>query len=189
MNIAEENELMLRRQREFRAAADYVAAAFQQFEAVQRIVLFGSVALPLEKELPRFKKFQRAGQSIFHQCKDVDLAVWLTDLTILKSLQRARSRALNDLLEDQDIGVAHHQVDVFLMEPETNAYLGRLCTFAECPKGKPECRVEGCGAVKFLRQHEGFSLDADAFSPAKTIVLFDRDAPTTESNEVDEIPF
>ena len=135
--IRDENELMLRRHGEFRLAAEYVAAAFAQFEAVQKIALFGSAAFPLEKEIPRFRKFRRAGQPILHECKDVELAVWLTDLTILKSLQRARSQALNDLFAEHEIGVAHHQLDVFLMAPETDAYLGRLCNFGICPKRNP----------------------------------------------------
>ena len=42
--IRDENELMLRRHGEFRLAAEYVAAAFAQFEAVQKIALFGSAA-------------------------------------------------------------------------------------------------------------------------------------------------
>jgi hypothetical protein len=189
--IVDENDRMLRRQREFRVAAEYVAEAFAQFEPVQRIVLFGSAALPLEQKVPRFKKSRRAGRPIFHECADVDLAVWLTDLTILKSLQRARSQALNDLFADQEIGVAHHQVDVFLMAPETDAYLGRLCNFAECPKGKPECLVQDCGAVKFQRQIEGFSFRPDALSRSKSIVLFERGASTPQNSQDDlwEIPF
>ena len=189
--ITEENEFMLRRQREFRLAAEYVAAAFAQFEPVQKIVLFGSAALRLEKEIPRFRKFRRAGQPIFHECKDVDLAVWLTDLTILKSLQRARSQALNDLFAEHEIGVAHHQVDVFLMTPESDAYLGRLCNFGECPKGKRECLVQNCGAVKFLRQIEGFAFHPDALSSAKAITLFARGASTLgrSLDELWEIPF
>jgi hypothetical protein len=189
--ITDEDELMLRRQGEFRLAAEYVAAAFAQFEAVQKIVLFGSAALGLEKEIPRFRKFRRGGQPVFHECKDVDLAVWLTDLTILKSLQRARSRALNDLFAEHEIGVAHHQVDVFLIAPETDAYLGRLCNFGECPKGKPDCLVQDCGAVKFLRQIEGFTFHTDALSSAKAITLFERgaSAPRNSQDDLWEIPF
>jgi hypothetical protein len=43
---------------------------------------------------------------------------------------------------------------------EMRLYLGRLCYFAQCPKGKPDCRVEGCGAMPFLKQHEDFVLAA-----------------------------
>jgi hypothetical protein len=189
--IEEENERMLRRQRQFRLAADYVAEAFAAFEAVQKIVLFGSVALPLEEEVPRFRKFRRTGQPIFHQYGDVDLALWLTDLSILKSLQRARGRALNDLFAIHEIGVAHHQVDVFLFASETGAYLGRLCNFGECPKRKPECLVQNCGAEKFLRQFEGFVFRPDALFSDKTIMLFDRCATTADGllDDSFEIPF
>lgn len=171
--VAEEDELMLRRQRNFRLAADYVAAALAEFEAVKKIAIFGSVASPLEKEVPRFRKFRRTRQPIFHESKDLDLAVWLTDLTILNSLRKARAKALVALLEEHDVGVAHHQVEVFLFSAETNAHLGRLCTFGECPKGKPECLVPNCGAEKFLRQVEGFVFQPDALSPAKTVTLYE----------------
>jgi hypothetical protein len=187
-----EDELMLRRYLEFELAAEYVAAAFEQFEAVQKVALFGSVALLLAKEVSRFRKFPRAGQSIFHECRDVDLAVWLTDLTNLESLQRARSRALNNLFDEHGVGVAHHQVDVFLMAAGTNAYLGRLCNFGECPKGRRECLVQDCGAVKFLRQFEGFALRLDALSPRRAITLFERGVTSfSKSPQADpwEIPF
>src|SRR5262245_20204810 len=54
--IAAENQAMLRRQSDFRTAAEYVARALSKFEEVQKIVLFGSVALPLAKEVPRFRR-------------------------------------------------------------------------------------------------------------------------------------
>jgi hypothetical protein len=186
----EENELMAGQQAGFRLAADYVAAAFARFDPVRKVALFGSVASPLEKEVPRFQSFRRAGLSILHECKDLDLAVWLSDLTILKALQRARSQALNDLFRECGIGVAHHQVDVFLIEPGTGGYLGRLCNFGECPKGKPECLVKDCGAVKFLRQIEDFSLDPDALGSQRAIILFERGkipAPSLPDNW--DIPF
>lgn len=121
----------------------------------------------------------------------MDLAVWLADLTILKSLQRARGQALNDLFADRDIGVAHHQVDVFLIAPETGSYLGRLCNFGECPKGKPECLVRDCGTVKFLWQLEGFTFRSDALSSVRTITLFERGTGTAGSSldGMGQIPF
>src|SRR5258708_5544689 len=74
---AAENQAMLRRQSDFRTAAEYVARAFSTFEEVQRVVLFGSVALPLEKEVPWFRRLRQAGIAIWHECSDVDLAVWV----------------------------------------------------------------------------------------------------------------
>lgn len=172
--IREANRAMLAGQARFRQAADAVAAAFARAPSVERVVLFGSVAVPLEKEVPRFREFRRARIPIYHECKDVDLAVWLGDLGQLEALRKAASRALNDLLRERDIGVAHHQVDTFIIEPGTGRYLGRLCHFATCPKpGKAECRVPGCGASPFLRQHEEFVFDAKALAPERTAVLFE----------------
>lgn len=76
------------------------------------------------------------------------------------------------LLRETGIGVAHHQLDVFLLESGCDRYLGQLCTFRTCPKGKPECLVLGCGATPFLRQLENFVLAPDALAPGRTILLF-----------------
>ncbi|MHC4199430.1 MAG: hypothetical protein ACYSU0_05515, partial [Planctomycetota bacterium] len=78
--IADESDAMLRRQEQFRSAAEYVALAFARVPDVQKVVGFGSVFAPLEKEVPRFREFRRAGIEILHECKDVDLAVWVSDL-------------------------------------------------------------------------------------------------------------
>jgi hypothetical protein len=170
----EVDQSLLRRQRDFSEAAHRIAAAFARLPAVERVVLFGSVALPLRREIPRFRKLRRAGVRVWHECKDVDLAVWVNALDSLKSLQKARGRALNELFEQKDIGVAHHQVDVFLMDSRTDRYLGRLCDFGVCPKGKRECLVPGCGSSLFLRQHEEFVFDPGNLAPEKSIALYDR---------------
>jgi len=49
--IAGENSMMLRRQREFRLAAQYVAKAFSRFPEVIRVVLFGRVREALKANL------------------------------------------------------------------------------------------------------------------------------------------
>lgn len=172
--IAQQNEHLLRRQREFRLAADAIAQAFSRLPEVEAIALFGSVALPLWKEVPRFSEYRRARVAVWHECKDVDIAVWLSRLDNLKALNRARGQALNALLQITGVGVAHHQAEVFILEPETNRYLGRLCTFGQCPNGKPECLVPGCGREAFLRQHEDFTLRPEALSDERSVRLFDR---------------
>jgi hypothetical protein len=174
-DVREQGRFLERRQQEFLGAARRVAAAFAEIPSVQRVVLFGSVAVPLPVEIPRFREFRRAGIALPHECRDVDLAVWLDELTDLPRLRIARSRSLNELHAETGIGVAHHQVDVFLIEPGTDRYLGRLCTFNKCPKGKPECRVPGCGATRFLRRIEGFALRPDALLPERIVALFDRE--------------
>jgi len=185
--IEEEDRLRLRHREAFRSAADYVAAAFARLTFVQRVVLFGSVAQPPRKEMPRQRRYRRAGARLWHESKDVDLAVWVSEVSDLKALQKARGRALNDLLIDLDMGVAHHQVDVFLFEPRTGRYLGRLCHFGVCPKDKPECRVAGCGAALFLRQLDGFVFDPRSLENGK-VVLFDRAKGLLPPDE-DDIPF
>lgn len=183
-DIEEENERMLARQRQFRLAAEYVAAAFSQIRAVQKVILFGSVAKPLCKEVPRFQQFRKYRVELYHECGDVDLAVWMTDLDKLKELQRVRGRALNRLNTEHDLGVAHHQVDVHILGPDSHRYLGRLCNFAVCPKGKRECLVPGCGSSPFLQQIPGRALKRSALVPDRGVTLFKREseAPKPEEN-------
>ena len=89
-------------------------------------------------------------------------------------LRKSRSQALNNLLAEKQIGVAHHQVDIFIMEPETNHYLGRLRIFGSCPKEKDECRVAKCGEIAFLRQHEDFNFDPNDLDSEINTILFER---------------
>ena len=184
--IEEQDQYMLRLQRNFRLAADAVTDAFAQLPEVERVVLFGSVAVPLEREVPRFREFRRHGIAVWHECKDVDLAVWLSDLDHLRNLQKARSHALNELYQKQNVGVAHHQVEIFIMEPGTDRHLGRLCAFTRCPKDKLDCLVPGCGGTPFLKQLKGFIFSKAALEVDKTITLFDRQgaAPLKEDNDV-----
>jgi hypothetical protein len=45
--IEEQNEYLLQQQRNFRIAADHLAAALAEHPCVNRVVLFGSVTVPL----------------------------------------------------------------------------------------------------------------------------------------------
>ncbi len=171
--IEAEDARQLRRQAEFRLAADAVAAALAAFDEVRAIALFGSCARSLVPEVPRHQPYRRLGIEVLHECKDVDLAVWLDHTDRLDALGRARNLAVNDLHARTGVGVAHHQVDVFLFAPATDAYLGRLCSYASCPKGKPACEVPGCGAVPLLKQHEDFQIYPDALAEGRVLRLYD----------------
>ena len=177
--IDAQDATMWRRWEQFRRAAVRVAEALGQVPTVDRVALFGSVAKPLWKEVPRFRRFRRAGVAVWHECKDVDLAVWMNDCRDLKQLQRARVRGLRALLEEDNIGVAHHEVELFILEPGTDRYLGRLCSFNRCPKGKPDCLVPGCGQDRLLQQDHAFVWYDDALEGA--LMLYDRHTldPTT----------
>ena len=177
----DQNAMMLRRQRNFRAAAEYVARELALLPEVVRVAVFGSVARPLKKEIPRFTKFRRNRVPMWHECNDVDLAVWTTGLSHLKNMQRARGRALNLLMAEKEIGVAHFNVDVHILEPGTDRYRGRLCDYGECPKARKEgCLVDGCGAQPFLRQFRDYTFDRFEFWDAPKEILFQRD-PASES--------
>jgi hypothetical protein len=171
--IEENNRSLARQQQRFRAAADAVAAALAAFSEVLAIGLTGSVAKPLWKEVPRFSQYRRAGIEVWHECKDLDLAVWLDSRQRLYEIRRAKDKALLGLPQGTG-GVASHQADIFLFEPDSDRYLGRLCDFNACPKGKPECRVPGCGDVAFNRVHEDFYPDANLLAAARENMLYER---------------
>ena len=166
---------MLRRRDAFRRAADVVTDALARFEEVEAVALIGSVARPLRREVPRFSEFRRARIEIWHECKDVDLAVWLSRLDRLADLRRARDTALRDAYA-AGIGpsVVGHQVEIFLIEPGSDRYLGRLCSFSTCPKGKMDCVVPGCGAVPFNKVVAGFRPYANLLAPAAHATLYRR---------------
>lgn len=159
--IEAENRHQLERQRQFRAAADLLADAWSAFPEVGAVALIGSVARPLWKEVPRFREFRRAGAKVWHECLDLDLALWLDSQERLGDLRRAAAAALREARAD-GFGVSDHQLDVFLFEPGSDRYLGRLCHFANCPKGKRECLVPGCGDIAFNRRFPDFTPRSDS---------------------------
>ncbi len=165
--LGDEERHTLIRYQHFREAAARVAAALGGVPAVTRVALFGSVASG-----PRIESGRRRRGRI-HEPKDVDLAVWLDGVTDLDALRRLTAQALDRLWQDEQMGVAHHQVDIFLLDL-TGQYLGRLCHFNQCPKHKPQCRAEGCGRVRFLQPHDGFVLDPDALAPERLQILYGR---------------
>lgn len=177
--VAQENRAMLKRREAFRRVAELTATGFSKLPFVEKVVLFGSVAAPPTKEIPRFRRLRRARVAIYHECNDADLAVWSNDLSQLRALKRVVSEAtnvFNQLICQQEMlpGVAHHQVDVFIFEPGTNRYRGRLCIFGQCPKGKPECKVPGCGAQSFLQLYEDFEIHPRVFTERPSLTLFAR---------------
>ncbi len=166
--VNDDDRYTLRRYDELGAAADYVSAALATVPTVRRIALFGSIAAS-----PRFEASGRWRGRI-HQPKDVDLAVWLDAIPDLNQLRVACGRAVRQLWQEKEAGVAHHQVDVFLLDA-SGKYLGRLCHFNHCPKYKPQCEAERCGEVPFLQQHDGFVFDAVAsLNPNRVRVLYER---------------
>lgn len=173
--IEEQDRYLLRLQHDFRRAADIVTDALMTFAEVEAIAVIGSVAKPLWKEVPRFREYRRAGIEVWHECKDLDLAVWISSQFRLDALRRARDSALHRGYADgKGPSTANHQVEIFLIEPGTDRYLGRLCDFNKCPKGKADCLVPGCGAVPFNKRVDGFVPHADLLASAAYAMLYQR---------------
>lgn len=172
--IAEQNAAMLRRYRNFRGAADAIVDAWRAHGEVAAVALIGSVARGPWKQIPSFQPFRRARVKIWHECGDLDLALWLDHLGDLDGLRRTKDRVLRAMTTPQSGGVASHQVDIFILEPGGDGYLGRLCDFNRCPRGKRECDVVGCGATSFLRQHDAFEWWPKTLSPERAVRLYDR---------------
>jgi len=168
---------MLRRQRELRTAADVVTKAWMAFPEIQAIAVIGSAAKPLWKEVPRFREFRKERIEVWHECRNLDLALWIDSQYRLGELRRARDRALREAYEaGVGTSIANHEVDVFLFEPHSDRYLGRLCSFNQCPKGKPDCAVPGCGAIPFNKNIADFVPRGDLLAPAAQAMLYQRGA-------------
>jgi hypothetical protein len=173
--IEQQNQLMLRRQREFRLAADVVTDAWMAFAEVQAVAVIGSVAKALWKEIPRFSQFRRAEIEVWHECGDLDLALWIDSQERLGSLRRAAAQALRAAFErGAETSVVSQQLDVFMIEPGSDRYLGRLCSFNACPKDKRDCLVPGCGAIPFNKVIAEFNPRADLLESARYAMLYER---------------
>jgi hypothetical protein len=172
--IAAEERGLLERQRVFRSVADRLAVALSRCQAVEAIALIGSVARPLRREVPRFSPYRQLRLPIAHECKDVDLAAWVSRLDGLEELRRVRVRVAQDIVAENGYGPAVQEMEVFLLEPGTNRYLGRVCHFRQCPAAKRDCLATGCGRQPFQKQHEEFSFWPQAIADGMAIRLYDR---------------
>jgi hypothetical protein len=173
--IAEQNRFMLLRQREFRIAADVVTDAWTSFADVRAVAVIGSVAKALWKEVPRFSNFRRQGIEVWHECRDLDLALWVDSQQQLAGLRRAAASALRAAFErGAGTSVVSQQLDIFLIEPGTDRYLGRLCEFKACPNDKRDCAAPGCGAIPFNKVIPDFKPRTDLLEPATHAMLYER---------------
>jgi len=173
--IKQQNDILLRQQHDFRRAADIVTDALAAFEEIEAVAVIGSVAKPLWKEVPRFRDFRRAGVEVWHECKDLDLAVWISSQHRLGDIRRARDGALAAAYKaGTGPGTVGHQVEIFLIAPGTDRYLGRLCYFSACPKHKRDCATPGCGEIAFNKVVDGFEARPDLLAPASYATLYRR---------------
>ena len=133
--IAGEDRLMLLRQDQFRKAARLLAERLADMPEVMKVVLFGSVALPLWKAVPLHGRLRSRRIKIFHECRNIDLAVWVTSPSVADTIRRAHSGVVNELLDnDVHFEIAHHFFSTHLIDQATGKYHGMVCHFGQCPK-------------------------------------------------------
>lgn len=175
--IEEQNRFLLKRQHEFRMAADVVTDAWTTFAEVQAVAVIGSVAKALWKEVPRFREFRRTGMKFG---MNAAISTWLCGWTRSSGSTNCAAPpvALCDQRSRRGRASASSIISSmsFLIEPGTDRYLGRLCSFSQCPKGKRDCLVPGCGTVAFNKRVEGFVPHADLLAPAHHAMLYERGA-------------
>ena len=148
-SLDEQNIRILRHQSVYRWAAQWVALTISKLPEIQKVVAFGAVAQPLQK-------VRRRQREVFHECADLDLAVWTLNFKALKELKNAMSDGLEFVQASSWGGVAHHQVDVHVFDAGTGEYRGRLCIFGQCPKsGKRNAGSGTAGRSRFFRRRHG----------------------------------
>lgn len=173
--IKSEDLQLLRRQEDFRKAARALTAHLAGFPEVRKVVLFGSTALPLWKEVPRFSRFRHRRIKLYHECANIDLAVWMTDPAIAPAIRKCCGRVPNELVEQGvHLSLASHHYSVHLVDDASGRYLGMVCHYSQCPKQKPECRVPGCGEPKFVRILPWFKLKPARLNTHNSQILFQR---------------
>lgn len=120
--IDSQNRYLLKLQHDYRLAADIVARAWAEFPEVQAIAVIGSVAKPLWKEVPRFREFRRSGIEVWHECGDLDMALWLDTQERLAELRKACARSLRQAFEaGAGMSVPDNRVDTFCSSREAIA--------------------------------------------------------------------
>ncbi len=151
-DIADQDPLMLRRQRLFRWAAESIARAMSEVAEVKKVAALAPSRSRLGGSSRGSGSIANAGLRCSTNAPILTSPVWMTGFENLKNLKRAMNRGLSSVQNTPYGGVANHQVDVHLFEARSGVYRGRLCYFGECPKpGKRECFVPQCGAQPFLR--------------------------------------
>jgi hypothetical protein len=134
------------------------------------------VALPLWKEVPRFRRLRQHNIWIYHECANIDLAVWVTSPAIANQIRKTCSQVVNELNSKEIyLAIAHHTFSMHLIEQSSNHYLGVVCHFNQCPKHKQECSVPGCGANAFVQILPWFKLKPERLNQFNSQILFQRE--------------
>jgi hypothetical protein len=169
--ILEVNTQSVLRQCLLRWAGRSVAIAMSELPEIHKVVEFGTVAQPLTKEVSRLYDDVK----VFHECQDLDLAVWTSDLSRLKQLKSAAKRGITSLGHTPCGYVPCQHLDVHLFDAAVGEYRGRLCFFDDCPRrNRPQCFFKNCGAAQSLGQFPNYRFNPAQFEAEPKVTLFDR---------------
>jgi hypothetical protein len=173
--IFEEDQRHLKRHENFRKAAYQLAKRLSVMPQVEKVVLFGSVALPLWKEVPGSYRFRTRRIKIYHHCNNIDIAVWNTSPDVAPAIRQAHVITVKELLaSDIHLSIAQHSFCTHLIDQATSSYHGMVCHYNQCPKHKPACEVKGCGTDKFVQILPWFRLKPERLNSHNSQVMFAR---------------
>nr|MDO8087070.1 hypothetical protein [Candidatus Sigynarchaeum springense] len=152
------------------AAAKYVALELKKLPFVKHVAIIGSVARSCKRleDVKRSSKLEPAWRRKLAKkgiptFSDLDLAVWVGEGIDLGTARQALITGWKAYLSEHEHGISNNEFDVFLLNCETNEYLGNLCQYRQCPKeGKQDCLVASCGQPEFLKKYQDFILDPSA---------------------------
>lgn len=120
------------RQKETRDSIDKFVELASQIDSVIDISLFGSLAG--KKRL----------------AKDIDLMVFVEDTKCIDELALCKRKVH---------GRCHCSLDVFVLTKK-GELLGNICLRKKCPALSDDCRVPGCGEIKYIQQYVDFDFKA-----------------------------
>ncbi|OLS13935.1 MAG: hypothetical protein RBG13Loki_2438 [Promethearchaeota archaeon CR_4] len=181
------------------AAVEFVVEEMAKVPSVKKVAIIGSLAKNAKKmqELDRLtgsyppdkegeglmeyydrseihkEGFSQSGKFRAKQMKDVDLAVWVNGIEDLGTIRRALAVGVKKFIASGKYGVSNNEFDVFLLDATSGKYLGNLCSYAMCPKGKDDCQTTGCGKVPFLKLYRQFIFYPDAVNEKARFDVYD----------------
>lgn len=133
--------------------------------------LFGNSNLAFKMCVEKIKHSSNYKQS---RMNDIDLAVWVSNTREIDKIRSALVTGLKKFVASGKWGVSNNEFDVFILQSGASKYIGNLCPYNTCPKGKDDCHVPGCGDTPFLKKFKDFTLFPDAITKKNRIDIFNR---------------
>ena len=143
--IARQDDGLLRRYRDFRRAADALAAAWRSHPEEAAVTLIGSVRRSLGRKCRALHPIGERGSRCGTNARTSISRYGSRTRATLTAFAGPTPKPYAWCGTKKPSGVASHEVDAFVLEPGTDRYLGRLCDFNYVPRARPSvwCRAVG----------------------------------------------